>query len=214
MKIFRLVPVVVVVCACAGGGSVIQTPGTAQMDDAVVARLSVPNALTLLTVDGEEVPASRGYDSYEVRLAPGTRRLRFAYEKNWGSAGEYDWVYSDHVVEIVFDVYSGARYTTGYPEPANRNAAMRLADDLRVWIDDPAGRRLTSRQVAAHGSPLTRLLARGSAAAVTDAASGSDSVGQAEAVLAQQDALERLKLWWKLASDSQREQFQVWIKTQ
>jgi len=214
---------VVLLSSCAGNGNVIETSGTPLLPDAAVARVTIPNALTLLTVNGEKVPASRSRDSYQVRLVPGPRRLRIAYEEDWGKASDYDWVYSDHVVEVVLTARAGVVYRMGYPVPANRSAARRLAGDLRVWIDEPDGTRVESRQVTAHGLPLTRLISIGAAASAPDApdtaaaavaaAPGGDKVDQAEALLAEQDALQRLKLWWKLASDAQRQQFQAWIET-
>ncbi|MDH3716423.1 MAG: DUF2057 domain-containing protein, partial [Gammaproteobacteria bacterium] len=208
---------------CAGKGNVIQTPGTSSLADDAVARVEIPYALTLLAVDGEQVAAPRSDSSSRARLMPGTRRLRFAYEKNWGNPDTYDWVYSAHVVEIELRARPGVLYRAGYPEPANRHEAVKLAVDLRMWVDSPDGTRVASRTGAPHGSPLTRLIRSNSGAATSytaaasapAAASGTgDSVDQAEALLSDQDALQRLKLWWKLASDEQRKAFQQWIKTQ
>ncbi len=214
MRTFVLLCAVALVSSCASKGNVIETSGTAALTDAEVARVAISNALSLLTVDGKAVPSPRGHARYEVRLAPGSRRLRFAYEENWSNANEYDWVYSDHAVEIVLDARPGFLYRAEYPEPTNLREARQLAGDLRVWIDDSLGKRIESRQVAAHGSPLTRLIgtrAGSAAAAAPPPGANGDRVGEAEALLAEQDALQRLKLWWKLASTEQRRRFQAWI---
>jgi uncharacterized protein YccT (UPF0319 family) len=221
MKNFGLLCVALLLIGCAGTGNVIQTPGTSSLADGEVARLEIPYALTLLSVDGEQVASPRSDGSSKARLLPGTRRLHFAYEKNWGNPDTYDWVYSAHVVEIELNAQPGDLYRAGYPEPANRRAAVELARDLRVWIDSSEGTRAASQQIAAYGSPLTRLIrsdsgesASGAAVASASTAAAGDSVDQAEALLAEQDALQRLKLWWKLASDGQRKDFQQWIETQ
>ena len=229
MRTFGLLCAASLLIGCAGNANVIQTSGTFSLADAEVARLEVPSALTLLTADGEKVASVQAHETYEVHLIPGPRRLRFAYEKNWGNPTTYDWVYSDHVVEIVFTAQAGVLYRADYPRPQNRNAARRLADDLRVWVDSPDGTRVESRQVGPHGSPLARLIgweagtsggdepATGAAAPAAAAAVGSsagNSVDQAEALLAEQDALQRLKLWWKLASEEERRQFQEWVEAQ
>lgn len=218
MKNFGLLYVALLLIGCAGNGSVIQTPGTSSLADDALAVVELPYALTLLAVDGEPVAAPRSDGNSHAHLVPGTRRLHFAYEKNWGNPGTYDWVYSAHVVEIELSARAGVLYRAGYPEPANRQAAVRLARDLRLWIDSPDGTRVASRQVAPYGSPLSRLIRSNggestAGAAVAPAATAGNSVDQAEALLAEQDALQRLKLWWKLASDEQREEFQQWVRT-
>jgi uncharacterized protein YccT (UPF0319 family) len=218
MKNFGLLCVALLLGGCAGHGNVIQTPGTSSLADDTLARVEIPYALTLLAVDGEPVAAPRSDGSSVARLVPGTRRLHFAYEKNWGNPGTYDWVYSAHVVEIELTALPAVLYRAGYPEPANRRAALKLAQDLRVWIDGPDGTRVASQQIAAHGSPLSRLIrSNGGESAAGAAVAGApavDSVDQAEALLADQDALQRLQLWWKLASDEQRKAFRQWIDLQ
>ena len=221
MRTFGLLCAALWLISCASNGDVIQTSGTHSLPDAEIARMEIPSALTLLTADGEKIVSVQAHDTYQVRLLPGPRRLRFAYEENWGNPSTYDWVYSDHIVEIVFTAQAGVMYLADYPRPENRNAARRLADDLSVWVDSPDGTRVESQQVGPHGSPLTRLVSGGesaaSVAAPATAAVGSStgsSVDQAEALLAEQDALQRLMLWWKLATDEERSQFQEWVEAQ
>ncbi len=233
------------VAGCAGTGGVLETSGTQSLGDDAVALVKIPNALSLLAVDGKKVDPAVGADGYDVRLLPGTRRLRFAYEENWGNPSTYDWVYSKHVVEVALEARAGVTYTTGYPEPSNAVEANKLASDLRVWIDDPAGGRAASKKVATHGSPGSKLFSGGDAEiveeaqeadAVTSAAaggsasgvvvpsagiiaagagsSGGDSAEVATAQQSQQDPLQRLKIWWKLASEEDRRAFQAWVETQ
>jgi len=229
MRTFGLLCVALSLIGCASNGNVIQTSGTHSLPEAEIARVEIPSALTLLTADGEKIASIQAHDTYQVHLVPGPRRLRFAYEKNWGNPTTYDWVYSDHVVEIVFTPQAGVLYRADYPRPQNRNAARRLADDLRVWVDSPDGTRVESQQVGPHGSPLARLIgsqavtsggggepAAGVAAPATAAVASNagNGVDQAEALLAEQDALQRLMLWWKLATDEERSQFQEWVEAQ
>lgn len=232
------------VAGCAGTGGVLETSGTQSLGDDAVALVKVPNALSLLAVDGRKVDPAVGADAYDVRLLPGTRRLRFAYEENWGNPSTYDWVYSKHVVEVVLEARAGVTYTAGYPEPSNATGARDLANDLRVWIDDPVGGRATSKKVAAHGSPGSRLFSGGStdigaeaeaASADTGTVSGAggsgvvvpsagiiaagagsagDSAAGAASQQSVQDPLQRLKIWWKLASEADRRAFQAWVETQ
>jgi len=244
MKYFGRLCVALLVAGCAGTGGVLETSGTQSLGDDAVALVKVPNALSLLAVDGKKVDPAVGTVGYDVRLLPGTRRLRFAYEENWGNPSTYDWVYSKHVVEVVLEARAGVTYTAGYPEPGNVIEARDLASDLRVWIDDPVGGRATSKKVAEHGSPGSRLFSGGStdigeeaeaagadtstvsavggsgvvvpSAGIIAAGAGTagDSAEGATAQQSQQDPLQRLKIWWKLASEEDRRAFQAWVETQ
>lgn len=220
-RIIAMLCAAFVVGGCAGNSNVIRTPGTESRPVTELARLQIPHALTLLSVDGEKLDSVRSPNDYEVALKPGLRRLRFVYEKEWGNPNTYDWVYSEQVVEIAFEMRPGVVYRAGYPAVANRYEAARMARDLRVWIDAPDGTRTSSQQVALYGSPFMRLLrSEGNdenitAGAATGAASGTAGNPDLSAAAASEhDALQRLKLWWNLASNEQRRAFLLWTETQ
>jgi uncharacterized protein YccT (UPF0319 family) len=228
--------IILTASACASPVKSVQVyPGPAR-PDTEVAKVLVPPELEILTVDGEdiEVPFADVSD-YELRLLPGPHELVMVYQKLWGNEAQAKLVVSD-AVGVQLDAKAASSYQLEYEHPRNVDAAEQSARDFKVWVVDPAtGQRTESYFVESYGPPLNRALrnvfskgdkpgtqratpvpnpAQASVTAGATSASGNsnqDPAVAAEQVIAQQDALDRLKFWWKLADDKQKRAFRIWI---
>lgn len=222
--------------ACASPVKPVQVyPGPAR-PDSEVAKVLVPPELEILTVDGEdiEVPFADISD-YELRLLPGSHELVMVYQKLWNDEATGKLVVSD-AVGVQLDAKAASSYQLEYERPRNMDAAEQSARDFKVTLVDPiSGQRTESYFVESYGPPLNRALrnvfSRGektatrratpepdtaqasvtAGAASVSGPSDQDSAVAAEQVIAEQDPLDRLKFWWKLADEQQKKAFRIWI---
>lgn len=184
-----------------------------------VATLTAPQALEVLSVDGRKLELPYGEGEYEVHMLPGSHRIRAAYRETWGDATSSILVVSD-VVVFDAEVGAGQRLRLDYAAPENMVEAQRFADNPRMWLEDGAtGRRVEPVDIASRGSIMNRIAREAAVGGAADApapaaTAAPDNAAAAEDMLLRQDALERLKFWWKLAPVEDRAAFKEWMAGQ
>jgi uncharacterized protein YccT (UPF0319 family) len=187
------------------------------------ARLLVPGPITVTAVDGKQVEVpSLEDDYYEIFLLPGLHRIDFRYELYWGDATSGGLVFSDVVgVETRFN--PGMSYELTYAEPADEEAAMGMANKFKATlVEQQTGRRVDSRtttelNVLGVKSSLFYTISEANQAESPKPTSSTTDVTPPPGIdadtAAREDAVKRLKFWWLIADEKERDQFREWMKS-
>lgn len=190
-----------VLAGCATGRVYQMYDGSPRPADQV-ARLVVPNAIDVYSIDGKVV-----YDfllkagKSEVHLLPGPHSVVARYNKIWVEGPEGQQAVKSGLVGMNFDARAGRCYRIAFPEPQDLDAAVKFADHVKLWIEDT--RPDTPATVAAKPT-----------LAKPDAASSPAPASSNTPVAAKPDAeslpLQNLKFWWQKAGEQDRRQFKEW----
>lgn len=199
---------------CAGMDGPVRTYDGPPRAEDEVAIISAPPTLEIIRVDGRKIKLPFTEGAYDVHLLPGKHRIRSAYRELWGDATNSLFVRSDDVIFDV-EVSAGQRLRLDFPPPRDLAAAQGFADDPRIWLEDAGtGERIEPIDIVAHGGLLGMMTGGEPEAPAAPPASAPDSTAAAESALLEQDALERLKFWWKLAEKDERAAFEQWVSDQ
>ena len=190
-----------------------------------IARLSAPSTIVVTKIDGKEVEVpfvDGGF--YEIHLLPGVHRINFMYEQYWGGNLDSMLIKSD-VVGVESEFFSGMNYEFTYPVPRGVDEASEMSSQFKAkLLETNTGRQIESRSIA----ELNDLNKPGSATsnnAVTiqpgvnpvpmAASTGSVMVpaGISADASVTEDAVKRMKFWWLMADEEERESFKQWMKS-
>ncbi|MEJ2142305.1 MAG: DUF2057 family protein [Gammaproteobacteria bacterium] len=190
------------------------------------ARLKVPAAITVTKIDGKEVKVpSKEEGFYEVFLLPGLHRIDFKYELSWGDNVSGMLIHSD-VVGVETRLYAGKTYDLVYRVPADMEEAYDIAaaSEFKArLVEQGTGRQVMSRSVseldefrltAANEQGNTDITPQVVAPVTAEKpARISAPKGIDAETAAREDAVKRLKFWWLMANEIERQQFRDWMKS-
>lgn len=201
----------VLLAACSATGPVRFYSGPPQPKDKL-AIIKVPAAITVLSIDGQEVDSpSKISGSYDVQLKPGHHLIEFRYELYWGNNDTGMLIKSkDTGVDAVFE--AGKTYAIRYKKPQNADQASNFLTDFPATLVDLSNGKQYSSYVIKN---LDEVLAAKKAEANTSnqaPATTASPMPNAETA-ANADPVKRLKFWWLMANAQQRKQFMGWMKT-
>jgi len=227
---------VVSLSACAAIKDPVQVYEGAQKPDSEIVKLIVPYELKVEQLDGSslDTPYVPG-GQYQLHLLPGDHQIMVFYEEYWGDAASGAMEISDFF-NFKLTTTAGSRYVFKHTGPTDLLYADsgEPASKIKIWVKQQgteqetqaAGRiaggllastprpvdvkegviETTDKPPVATNTTSAPSTVEASAPTNNDAA----SIVQAEQIVSQQDALERLKFWWKMADDKQRKTFQAW----
>ena len=226
----RRVSTVLLCAAVLGAGACSSHTGPVQVYDGPklpsqeVVKLIALSSLEVLAVDEKEIdlPYFSG-KHYEMELLPGSRKLKVIYRETWGTPDSSSVLVVSDASLFQWNAKAGAAYLLKHDGPAD----TEQVDDFRklpnIWLVDPeTGRRIEPYAREKYGAPVVRMFRK---SALSDTASAADarkqpsagtmgSALQAEDIVMQQDALKRLKFWWKMADERDRKAFREWMGTE
>lgn len=227
--------------ACAGAAGPIRLyEGTKKPDDEI-ARLLVPSELEVVAIDGEELDVPYVPDSqYQVELLPGDHQIAVVYSEYWGDPTVGNLVVSD-AFYFRIALAAGSTYMFKHDAPEDLMNADISPRDIKIWLEQPqTGQTINAVSRGTYGTLLARTIRQlgtgkeagkpkavvnspaidsgemdsekqTAATSQTLATQNDSSALLAEQIISQQNALVRLKFWWKMADGKQRKAFQVWI---
>ena len=198
------------------------------------ARLNVPAPLTVVKIDGREVEVpSKNEGFYEIYLLPGVHRIDFKYELSWGDEVSGMLVKSE-VVGVESQFFAGKLYELTYPVPTELEEAYGMTRDFKAQLQEKdTGRQIASRPttelnefrskspVAKSMSDTTQLKAKPLPTVETFGATTTKNINAAVQVptdikadtVVREDAVKRLKFWWLIANEEERNLFKKWMKS-
>lgn len=197
--------------ACAPTGPVKFYPGPDKPKNDI-ALVRVPGPITVTRIDDREVRVpSQEQGFYELHLSPGRHTLTFKYELYWGSEVS-GMLIKSRPTGIQAEFSAGRVYELRYAEPGNENEAFSLASDFQAaLIDTGSGTRIAatpSDELPAgltNAEPLVRDMPATTSAQPGGALPTADQA-------ANEDAVKRLKFWWLMADETEREAFRQWMQ--
>ena len=211
--------------ALAGCAAAPVTLHDAQVPQAAVATLVLPEQLEVATVNGREIEGASGMltrGDKTLELAPGRYELLVFYRELWEWGDHHEVLRSDPAV-FVLDAAAGGRYRLGYERPVDVEAARQLATDFTGWVENLA----TGERTAAQESGMQ--FRRGLVPALTFddtlvPAAERGANGQTVRPLPASDApaasapeaswLDLMKSFWGEASSEERRAFLRWLAEQ
>jgi len=172
-----------------------------------IARLMVPNAIDVYSIDGKVV-----YDFFlkagksEVQLLPGPHSIVARYDVVWNEGSETHQIVKSGLIGMTFDAQAGHLYRIAFPEPQDVASAAKFADHVKLWIEDltspasapkPAGDSALSSNST--GTPSNAPATLPAFAPVAASNPSMESL-----------PLQNLKFWWQKADEQDRRQFRDW----
>ncbi|TDY04136.1 DUF2057 family protein [Thiohalophilus thiocyanatoxydans] len=197
--------------ACAPSGPVKFYSGP-EKSPGEIARVKVPGPITVTAIDDSKISApSQDEGFYELHLPPGRHTLTLKYELYWGSGSDGMLVKSSPT-DIRAEFSAGRVYELRYAEPGDEDEAFSLANDFQATlVETGSGTRIAATASEEYPSGLTNAepVVRDAPTATPAPADGSlPSADQA----ANEDAVKRLKFWWLMADEKEREAFRKWMQ--
>ena len=182
-----------------------------------IVRVVVPGPITVKSIDGREVDApSQEHGFYELHLSPGHHLIAFTYEMFWGDGTSGMYLKSAlTAVETTF--VAGKVYTINYTEPKNQDEAWTLSNNFHAKLVEPS----TKQEIASYKFNNVNLLAMDRVAGqksspaestATTSQIKSEQIMSAD-VAVSEDAVKRLKYWWLMANEKERQEFTTWMKS-
>jgi uncharacterized protein YccT (UPF0319 family) len=120
----------------------------AQVPQAAVATIVLPEQLEVATVNGREIEGASGMltrGDKILELAPGRYELVVFYRELWEWGDHHEVLRSDPALFIV-DAAAGGRYRLDYERPGNVGSARELAADFTGWVENLATGERTAAQ--------------------------------------------------------------------
>lgn len=190
------------------------------------ARLKIPAAITVTSIDGKEIKVpSKEQGFYEIFLLPGLHRIDFKYELSWGDNESGMLIHSD-VVGVESRLYAGKTYDLVYRVPADMEEAydMTAASEFKArLVEQGTGRQVMSRPVSELDKfKLTAVNEPGNMEVSPQVVAPVAPEKPAEILApkgmnadtaAREDTVKRLKFWWLMANEKERQQFRDWMKS-
>lgn len=218
--------------ACLTTGPVQSYSGSPRQDNQI-AQLVVPGAVSLDSIDGEEFtspPDSTG--KYEIHLLPGRHILVFKYTVNWGDPTSSTVVTSNLAAfDAIFG--PGKVYKLEYPEPQSEFEAIELRNKFIPVISHPgSGQKFQSRRITNRDAIMISVNEMRSQTELSDinvskpvvdinklnseksksAEMKSQALPDVETAV-KEDTVKRLKFWWLMSNEMEREEFRQWMKS-
>lgn len=203
------------VAGCATPAGPIQVYQGSKRPQDEIMTLIVPTALEVLAVDGKEIdlPYFTGKD-YKMELLPGIHKLQVIYKESWGDSTSSAVVVSD-VSSFRLSAVAGTTMMLKHDGPRDLVTASRFSDMPTIWLFDPdTDQRIQPYAIEKYVPALFRamhLSTSDTKIARTMSAEQSSSMAVAEDMVMQQDALQRLQFWWKMAGEQDRKAFKAWL---
>jgi uncharacterized protein YccT (UPF0319 family) len=216
----------------------------AEVPQAAVATIILPEQLEVATINGLEIEGASGMltrGDKTLEVAPGRYELVVFYRELWEGADQHDVLRSDPALFIV-DAAPAGRYRLDYERPANLAQARLLAADFSGWVENLAtGERtasvdsglqfrrglvpavtfddtlVPSADVAGGGqsvAPLPRAGAPATAESPIAPAPVTGAPGAAAASGPEGSWLELMQGWWRQATSEERRAFLRWLAEQ
>lgn len=220
----------IIVTACSVGP--VRTYEGAPKSRDQVAHVVVPGAVSLDSVDGKDFSSPPDQTrTYDIELLPGRHVLAFRYAALWGPPDSETLVTSNYAA---FDATfaAGQTYQLEYEVPKDEYDAIERKNTFKpVLVLSGTNQKLASRQL--YGSDaLRQTLAEMNAQAAVPQVQVSKPVvdvnklepAQPSATATQtplpgadaavkEDTVKRLKFWWLMSNEKEREEFLRWMKT-
>lgn len=202
-----LILLTTLISACAPSGPVKFYDGATKAPGEI-ARVRVPGPITVLEIDGRKVDSpSREDGFYELHLSPGRHRITFKYELYWGSANSGMLIKSDPS-EVSHDFAAGQVYELVYEKPESEDEAFTMASDFQATLVEAGGTtRVASYPPDQRPAPV---VSPAPASSPQTPVVSSTMPGADQAV--REDAVKRLKFWWLMADEKEREAFRTWMQ--
>ena len=227
--------------ACAGIENPLQVYEGGKKPEGEIVTLVMPYELKVEQLDGKSLDTPYVPEGqYQLHLLPGNHQIMVFYEEFWGDASSGSIEVSDFF-NFKLTTTAGSHYIFEHTGPDDRLNAdnWESASDINIWVkhldtgqNTQAASRIDGGLIASLTRPSTSNIKEGvvetkTATAPTDdlattslpaaapplAEDDAASTALAGQIISQQDALERLKFWWKTADDKQRKEFQAWTWT-
>lgn len=198
--------------ACAPTGPVQFYEG-APRPTSEIAKVMVPGPLTVESIDGRKVDVpSQDEGFYELQLPPGKHIIAFKYLRFWGSGDAGSMIRSDlAAVDSTFE--AGKVYELTYNKPRDEEQASALASDFSATlVDRSSGQKTASFTVANLDAALLARKSQQPATPVPTKATAAAAMPSADQAV-QEDPVKRLKFWWLMANEKQRNEFSEWMKS-
>ncbi|MDZ7804798.1 DUF2057 family protein [Thiohalophilus sp.] len=181
-----------------------------------IALIRVPGPITTLAIDGRDIRSpSKEEGFYELHLSPGQHTLTFKYELYWGSADTGMLIKSSPTrVQAHFQV--GQVYELRYDEPESEDEAFTMASDFQATlVERGSGQRIAATPSDEYPSGITNaepVVPQTSTPTTAPAqAQANRSLPDADQAV-NEDAVKRLKFWWLMADEAERETFRKWMQ--
>jgi len=195
--------------ACAPTGPVKFYSG-ADKPKSEIALVRVPGPITITRIDGREVRVpSQEEGFYELHLLPGRHTLTFKYELYWGAA-DAGMLLKSKPTTIQAEFRTDRVYELRYDEPRNESEAFSLASDFQATlVEADSGIRVAATASDEYPSGFTNAEPVVRDTPVPTPVGGAlPTADQA----ANEDAVKRLKFWWLMADEAEREAFRKWMQ--
>ncbi len=196
-----------------------------------IARVIVPGAVSLESIDGKSFSSPPDQTSnYEIELLPGRHVLAFQYIVLWGPHDSTTLVTSNYAT---FDASftAGQTYRLEYEVPKDEYDAIERKNSFKPVLHlSGTNQKLVSRQSygsAALKQSLTEMNTQASLPAVQvsnpvvdinkleptkQGTESAQSLPSADTAV-KEDTVKRLKFWWLMSNESEREEFKRWMKS-
>lgn len=177
-----------------------------------IARVRVPGPITTLAIDGRDIRApSKESGFYELHLSPGRHTLTFKYELYWGAA-DAGMLIKSSPTELQAHFKAGQVYELRYDKPESEDEAFTMASDFQATlVERDSGRRIAATPSDEYPSGITNAEAVVPNTPATTPAQTSSSLPSADQAT-NEDAVKRLKFWWLMADEKEREEFRKWMQ--
>lgn len=225
-------------CAAVSNDGPVRLYTGAKKPDSEVVRLIIPGELKVEKLDGKKVetPYVPG-GNYELQLLPGDHRIRIFYEEFWGDLTSGAMEKSD-IFNFNLAAAAGSTYVFKHdgPKDVTNVDIGKSAKYIKIWVKHQdsgqtthaaskiesgivadmmrkaAGTAKQGEVVGQDGTPVAtaNVTSPATEPAQTLAKGTAASTAMAEKIVSEQDALDRLKFWWKMADEKQRKAFQAW----
>lgn len=182
-----------------------------------LARVVVPGPITVKSIDGQDVDSpSQEHGFYELHLSPGSHLIAFTYEKYWGDGTSGIYLKSA-LTAVEANFIAGKVYTLTYQIPKNQDEAWTLSNNFSARLIEPT----TGLEVASYRTDdINRLQTQNAAGqkdsqpaqSIETAQKSKDVILDADAAV-HEDPVKRLKYWWLMADEKERQTFRDWMKS-
>ncbi|MFP4610613.1 MAG: DUF2057 family protein, partial [Thiohalophilus sp.] len=211
-KLISLLLATLLLAACAPTGPVKFYSG-ADKPAHEIATVKVPGPITVTRIDDRDVRVpSQEEGFYELHLPPGQHTLTFKYELYWGAASDGMLVKSKPT-RIQAGLSADRVYELRYDEPADEDEAFSMASDFQArLVERDSGITVAATASDEHPSGFTNVdpVVRDTPTTTAPSAA-SDSLPDADQAV-KEDAVKRLKFWWLMADEAEREAFHKWMQ--
>lgn len=211
LALMLLISIVLFGCA---SDKVVKTYQGKVLSEDVIAVLTAPENITLLSVNGVEVQQYLLSNlSVNYALKPGENLIAFKYKSIWSKVkrdqetGARVDVVESQPLEVLISATSGAKYNFSVAMPSNLKEARILADDFVAKVVDENNNIVAESSIlGGHQKSGAALLAGQKEPLLDDKIDGANKESQ-EGV----SVIEQLKRLWPNANANERKEFLSWV---